>query len=700
MRIKQLAKNINHPLFLALPFSISLILLLPPLFNKYTGSIESITTANQNAMASCYYVDIDKDGFSEKVLFSIWNNNSTSVQIYTYQGTQIDQLNFKGYFYYDFNMLNGDYNNNGIDEIYFNTYTDDSLIFINRIEMLENRQIVEKQKLIGKVNFHNKKLDLFINNVSVLDVNKDSRKELVFFISAGYSLQPRKVYAWDMHNDTLFSSPLCYARIYDIDICDLDKDSETDIICHTHAPANIKDTSHIIYHDHSNWFIILNNKLNFKFKPVEYKGHGTSMTAYSMKWDGQYYIIALIKNALSGKEFAKLLLFDKELHVIKERELNKDAAMHYALHKIRIKAKDEFYFLDVLNRRIEVLDTNLQAKSIISSIDMYVWKLLDIDLDQTDEIIGFNNATTKVIISRSDFTHPVEYDIPESLGPNYLVNSIRRNGTEAPQLSLQRGNKTYLLNYNKNPFYFLKYPFYILVYAFFGLFFFVILKVQKKRIEQKYAIERELIALQIRTIKNQADPHFIFNTLNSISSLIYKEDKDTAYNVLNDFSTLIRSAIVNSDKISISLSEEIDFVENYLKLEKLRFKAKFDYVISIEDNVDKAMQLPRMIIHTYTENAIKHGIMHANYPCKLQVEVKQNHQNLAILIDDDGIGRKKSKEYAKYSSGVGLQIMDRVFELYYKIYGIKIRHMVEDKSDIDGNSNGTRVLIEVPLPND
>jgi hypothetical protein len=377
--------------------------------------------------------------------------------------------------------------------------------------------------------------------------------------------------------------------------------------------------------------------------------------------------------------------------------LNKDAAMHYALHKIRIKAKDEFYFLDVLNRRIEVLDTNLKAKSIISSIDMYVWKLLDIDLDQTDEIIGFNNATTKVIISRSDFTHPVEYDIPESLGPNYIVYSIRRNGSDAPQLSLQRGNKTYLLNYDKNPYFFLKYPFYLIIYGLFVLFFTLIFKVQKKRIEKKYALEREIAQLQIRSIKNQSDPHFIFNALNSISALIYKEDKDTAYNVLNDFSALIRAAIVNSDKISLSLNDELEFVKNYLKIEKVRFKERVNYEIIIDPEVDMQSMVPRMVIQTYAENAIKHGIMHVSHPGLLQIKVEMRKQKLIINIEDNGIGRVLAKKKASSHTGKGLKIMETIYGLYNKLNGRKIYHRIEDLYDTEGNASGTRIVVEVEI---
>ena len=366
-------------------------------------------------------------------------------------------------------------------------------------------------------------------------------------------------------------------------------------------------------------------------------------------------------------------------------------------HINKKKGKNEFVWLRYNKlKQIEKIDFNLNIGKILKAPTMNFF-LFDADKDGNDEMIYWNDNRDILSIARSDFSHPVEYNIPESVGANYENRTIKLNGKENPQFAFQRGHKSYLLNYYKNPYYFFKYPFYIAVYFVFALFFYLIQKVQKKRIEQKYATERELTKLQIQTIKNQTDPHFIFNALNSISSAIYKEDKDTAYDFLNNFSSLIRAAIINSDKIQISLAEEIDFIKNYLRLEKLRFKEKFDYKINIDENVDENINIPRMVLQTYIENAIKHGIMHADNKVLLKITIKNKNNHLEISVDDNGIGREKAKEYASYSTGKGLQIMNRVYELYDKLHQIKITQTIEDKKDNNKKSLGTKVKIVIPL---
>jgi len=204
--------------------------------------------------------------------------------------------------------------------------------------------------------------------------------------------------------------------------------------------------------------------------------------------------------------------------------------------------------------------------------------------------------------------------------------------------------------------------------------FYLVQKTQKKRIEQKYANERELTKLQIQTIKNQSDPHFIFNALNAISSSILKEDK-----------------------IQISLEEEVEFIQNYLKLEKLRFKEKFNYKISINKHIDQKQNVPRMVIQSYIENAIKHGLMHKENNGLLEIAIKNSNKHLEIIIDDNGVGREKSKEFSGFSTGKGLQIMNRVYELYDKLHNVKITQTIEDKVDNDGNALGTRVRVKIPV---
>ncbi len=685
----------THPVFLAIPLSLLVFILLPPIFKKYKGNIESVEVSEQGKMSKTYYIDLDKDGFSEKIKICIWQNNSTSIEVYAHNGSIIDQFNIDGFYHYQFDLLHGDYNNNGKEEIYFFTRTDDTLIYINQIEILSDTSFVESRKFVTTIKLHNKNLDSYIKKLGFADLNNNGFNEVLFVINSGYTLQPRNIYAWDIRNDSILKSPKSYANLRTTKIIDKNKDRKVGILCSSFACGNTHGNLEVPYHDNSAWLMVLNSQLNFKYKPIEFKGYGTAIYAYIIKNNNKRYFLILQLNVLRGKEYAKLIILDDKFKQIKKRKLTKEYAKYYQILKPKIKNSELIWLVNSKSNKVEQLDFNLNTVKQLKSSAPFT--ILDIDKDGNDEILYWNKSLKKIAIARSDFFHPVEYLIPENIGYNYENRTIRLNGKNVPQLAYQRGNRAYLLNYTKNPWYLLKYPFFFVVYLVFVVFFYLVQKVQKNRIEQKYATERELTKLQIQTIKNQTDPHFIFNALNSISSAIYKEDKDTAYNFLNDFSSLIRAVIVNSDKIQISLQEEIEFIENYLRLEKLRFKEKFDYKINIDEQVDKYMEIPRMVLQIYIENAIKHGIMHADYKCTLEISLKNKNNHLQIIIEDNGIGREKAKEYAGLSTGKGLQIMNRMYELYDKLHQIKITQTIEDKIDKNGNALGTKVKVEIPF---
>jgi hypothetical protein len=697
LSIKPKLKNriiniVSHALFIALLIAIIIILLLPPIFKKYKGHIDKIIFQEKNR--NSYYIDLDYDGYSEEVAIFLWKNNSTIVSINSYNGTVIDDYYFEGIKDNSFDILHGDFNNNKHQEIYFFTVQNGNLLYINQLELFSDSSYVKKRIFVDSLNLVNKKIDSGILKIGLADLDQDGYKEVLFQILSGYSLQPRNVYSWNVQKDTLLKSPESYAR-NKYEILDFDNDGNLELIgISGQASGNVHKKINTPYHDHSAWLMILDNKLRFKYPPKEFKKYGSHYRFVTIKKEGKNYLMGIVNNIIKGNQYAYLVLYDDKLKEVKK----KDVDLYHgrdAIYKIKINGENRYYLTDYPKKEILVIDNNFNIldKYKFSTSSLYD----DIDGDKSDEVIVQDYTKNRIGIYRYDYTNPVYYPIVEDEKNHYFISTIRKNGNAAPQFACQVGNRLYLLNYYKNPYYWIKYPFYLFIYLFFASLFYLVQKTQKKRIEQKYAQERELVKLQIQTIKNQTDPHFIFNALNSISSAIYCEDKDTAYNFLNDFSSLIRAAIVNSDKIQITLKEEITFIENYLRLEKLRFKEKFDYKIDIDKHVDKNLNVPRMVLQSYIENAIKHGIMHADYKALLEIKIKYENNHLEIIIDDNGIGRENAKKYADFSTGKGLQIMNRIYELYDKLHQIKITQIIEDKIDKEGNGVGTRVRIEIPI---
>lgn len=201
----------------------------------------------------------------------------------------------------------------------------------------------------------------------------------------------------------------------------------------------------------------------------------------------------------------------------------------------------------------------------------------------------------------------------------------------------------------------------------------------------------------MQALKAQINPHFVFNCLNSIKGFIYDKDYTQADKYLDKFSELMRSTIDNSDAAIISLQDEMDYLDNYLQLEQLRFEDKFDYRIHVDSAVNKEMvYVPAMLLQPYVENAIRHGMRFLeNKKGLISITAAIQNNLLVCEIDDNGIGREKavelkSKMHIEYQSR-GMNISRRRAELYH------IGQEVIDKKDSIGNAAGTTIIVKIPL---
>jgi len=195
-----------------------------------------------------------------------------------------------------------------------------------------------------------------------------------------------------------------------------------------------------------------------------------------------------------------------------------------------------------------------------------------------------------------------------------------------------------LFDYNINPVYRFRILIYIGIYAFLLGFILVIRKLYAIQLRKRYETEKKITALQLSSIKAQMEPHFVFNVINSIGSSIYREKKDEAYQLVVRFSSMVRSMLSTSDQLYRTLQEEIDFVTNFLELERQRFPELFSYSLILEDGLDREALVPKMIIQLHAENAVKHGIRPKGKDGMLEIRVKSDHDYLEISIRDNGIG--------------------------------------------------------------
>ncbi len=221
-----------------------------------------------------------------------------------------------------------------------------------------------------------------------------------------------------------------------------------------------------------------------------------------------------------------------------------------------------------------------------------------------------------------------------------------------------------------------------------------------RRQEQlKGSYEKELLELEAKALRAQMNPHFIFNCMNSIKSLIQENEKSKAVVYLTTFSKLIRTIFQNSDKREITLNDEIETCRLYLELESMRFGNKFNYAINIDETLDMGyIMVPALIIQPFIENAIWHGIMHKedNGIVTVSVEVKDNV--LRCIIDDNGIGREMSKQnkfkgQPSTHQSKGVHLTQARLNLDNLLNERNGDMQVLDKKDEHGISLGTTVIL-------
>jgi ligand-binding sensor domain-containing protein len=229
------------------------------------------------------------------------------------------------------------------------------------------------------------------------------------------------------------------------------------------------------------------------------------------------------------------------------------------------------------------------------------------------------------------------------------------------------------------------------------------LQLERSEKEKQLAeLQQQKTELEMQALRAQMNPHFIFNSLNSINRFILQNNKLQASEYLTKFSRLVRLILQNSQASLIPLESELEALQLYLELEAVRFDHHFKYKISVAEGIDaSSIKVPPLIIQPYAENAIWHGLMHKEEKGHLDVKISQQEKMLCCKKADDGIGRKKVAELKSKSApahkSVGMQITaSRIEMLQQKKQSdaaIKITDLVLD----DGSAGGTEVLIKMPL---
>ncbi|MCL1822116.1 MAG: histidine kinase [Prolixibacteraceae bacterium] len=209
-------------------------------------------------------------------------------------------------------------------------------------------------------------------------------------------------------------------------------------------------------------------------------------------------------------------------------------------------------------------------------------------------------------------------------------------------------------------------------------------------------IKNKKIALQ--ALRREMNPHFIFNSLNSVNQFIAQNNELEANRYLSSYSKLMRNMMENSNRDFIRLSKEIEHLTEYLELERLRFGDKFTFEIFVDEQIEtESAEIPNMLIQPHLENAVWHGLRYKETSGSLSLKFLRREKDILVIIGDNGIGLTQSREIKTKNQKVhesrGLKNIDERIKLLNKLYNIQINCRVAEKEPPQSG-----VIVEIRFP--
>ena len=206
---------------------------------------------------------------------------------------------------------------------------------------------------------------------------------------------------------------------------------------------------------------------------------------------------------------------------------------------------------------------------------------------------------------------------------------------------------------------------------------------------------KKLSELQLALIRNQLDPHFTLNALNSVLYLVEQSDREKARESLQRFSGLYRELLLSAGKSRRSLAEEIEFCREYLELEKIRYMNRFIFEFYIQPGINEELPVPKLVLQLFAENSVKHGLAGLDSGGLLGISVTGSGNELMISIKDNGVGRAHAAGDRNGSTGKGTTLMNELFDLCNRLFEDTYSFSITDLTDTGGMPAGTLVTVKI-----
>ncbi len=696
---KTAGKFLVHPVFISFIVTILIVLLFVPTPGKYALRIENEELIDQSA--SILYSDLDGNGHSDKIEAQSFahESNTASLLIRCNPNISFNEWDFKGSFSFaDRKFIKtGDYDNNGKKEVYFFTVQGDS-IFLNIIKDPIPKSPTSSSYFVSKFKLWNNKPNLYLRVEELVDVDKDSYKELIFTINSGFSADPRQVYIYNIKNNSFKISEKIGYFGRPTEIKDLNGDGFYEFVLNGYAIQNVADTIATPIHDKCCWLIVYDHNLKYLFPPRRMPDFGYSgLTTFAIGTKpGMYELFGYYLPPVSSKNGMSLIHFNSDGTIKKSISF---AGIQYGSSRFCFPFKKgnlTLFAAKISDKELDCYDTSLTLREKIN-IEQGTFNspdTIDIDTDGSKEIVSIDPSHELFTVYRSDLSFPVTIKPPKGKWYGSQINVIEVAGNHS-EFSIFNGDYELRISYKFNPFYYTRWLIYLAIFLAIYLFILLIRYIQRAQILKHQKTEKKITELQMKVVRNQMDPHFTMNAVNSVIAAINDNEKEQATQHLIHFSKMYRHMVLTADKIKCTLGEELDFTRNYLTMEQFRFKDKFIFEFSIQQGLDLGIEVPKMVIQSPVENAVKHGLMNREGKGNLRISAVTSDHHLIIEISDNGIGRAKASELGKYSTGKGMKAMVEFLKLYGKVTGLKAETEIEDLKDEEGNPSGTKVTVKI-----
>ncbi|MCF8366109.1 MAG: histidine kinase [Bacteroidales bacterium] len=691
---------ILHPAVIALPFALITILLLPTSFKKAELlPVKSYLADKPGKQTIQYYYDLDNDNIDEEISHFVNDIGQCAIKLRQADRTYMGQWNFNGILPAGSkNLLMYDLSGDGILDVFTIFQRQDSLFFgavnpkVDSAKLLPEIFIDRVKVVNGTTNF--------ITQLYHHDLNNDGKDEILINLLAGFSEQPRRIYAYDFAGNTFVISPMVGFKNTHIRFFDFDGDGIAELMPSTVSCENIEATLGIPYHDYDRWFVIYDHTLNFKFGPKNMGPGNGSLQNYIFKNDTSFIVLIVDINNDAPDKY-HFYVFDWELKKLQKITPNLDQKTRQHFFEVSRNSKEYFASYHPDNGNLKLLEpmNNFEiADHLTLDTELSFIDGKDINGDGKDEYIFSKEIEGKqfLCIYSNSFQNVYRYAIPHQFSEIKNVTTRVRPDNKT-YLVLQLDEKLIEFTYKTDPFYLLKTILLnLLIYGFYVVLIGIITHFQKKILRVSFVRDQQLAELKLKSIRNQLDPHFTFNAINAVASAIMKEDKETAYSYFSMFSQLMRSTMLYSDQMTRILDEELKFTRQYLDIEKFRFREKFVYDFQVDPEVNTRMEVPRMIIQTFAESAVSNGLMHRASDGVLQITLKIFQNRLIVLFSDNGVGIEKSKRLNKTKAFKALRIMEEFIRIFNDLNRTDITYKIYDLNESE-EFPGTEVMVSLPL---